>query len=71
MSFLRLDKNLIEEAHLVKMTKVSPETDARMEGRKKSRGENLEDRQIKRYIRYVIQTIYRHSIPFFINVHLF
>ena len=64
MSFLRLDKNLIEEAHLVKMTKVSPETDTRMEGRKKSRGENLEDRQIKRYIRYVIQTIYRHSIPF-------
>jgi len=33
------------------MTKVSPETDTRMEGRKKSRGENLEDRQIKRYIR--------------------
>merc|ERR1711971_1405285 len=29
----------------------SPETDARMEGRKKSRGENLQDRQIKRYIR--------------------
>ena len=54
MSFLRLDKNLIEEAHLVKMTKVSPETDTRMEGRKKSRGENLEDRQIKRYIRYNI-----------------
>jgi len=34
------------------MTKVSPETDTRMEERrKKSRGENLEDRQIKRYIR--------------------
>merc|ERR1711971_1454575 len=29
----------------------SPETDTRMEGRKKSRGENLENRQIKRYIR--------------------
>ena len=48
------------------MTKVSPETDTRMEGRKKSRGENLEDRQIKRYIRYDIPTFNS-----FINVHLF
>ena len=47
------------------MTKVSPETDTRMEGRKKSRGENLEDRQIKRYIRYDIPTFNS-----FINVHL-
>ena len=39
------------------MTKVSLEADIRMEERrKKSRGENLEDRQMKRYMRYELLT---------------